>query len=217
MLVAGAGGHAKEVLGIFREQSYTGIIKCFDDQTTAIQLHAVNQFYPILKNLEEAKQFFKTTPGFVLGVGNPKVRKILSDKLTGVGGQLCSIISPFAHIGMDLSKIGIGANIMTGAVITQNISIGIGVLIHIHASVHHDVCIGEYSEIAPGSRILGGALIGSFVSIGAGAVILPKIKVGDFSIIGAGAVVTKNVDQGTIVAGVPAKPIKSVDHEQQYE
>jgi len=45
------------------------------------------------------------------------------------------------------------------------------------------------------------------VWIGAGALILPGVTLGEGSVIGAGAVVTRNVARGTLVAGVPAKPI----------
>jgi acetyltransferase-like isoleucine patch superfamily enzyme len=45
------------------------------------------------------------------------------------------------------------------------------------------------------------------VLIGAGVTILPGTTIGKGAIIGAGAVVTKNVEQNTIVAGIPAKVI----------
>ena len=47
--------------------------------------------------------------------------------------------------------------------------------------------------------------------IGAGAIILPGVTVGEHSIVAAGAVVTKDVLPHTVVAGVPAKTIKTVD------
>ena len=47
--------------------------------------------------------------------------------------------------------------------------------------------------------------------IGAGAVILPGVTIGEYSIVAAGAVVTKDVLPRTVVAGVPAKMIKTVD------
>ncbi len=37
---------------------------------------------------------------------------------------------------------------------------------------------------------------------------MPQVKIGDGSVVGSGAVVTKDVDPYTVVAGVPAKPIK---------
>jgi acetyltransferase-like isoleucine patch superfamily enzyme len=47
--------------------------------------------------------------------------------------------------------------------------------------------------------------------IGAGAIILPNVTIGKAAIVGAGAVVTKDVAPRTIVAGNPARPLRSVD------
>lgn len=53
----------------------------------------------------------------------------------------------------------------------------------------------------------GSPIIGDNVIIFAGAKIIGKIAVGNNSIIGANTVVTKDVPDGSIVAGVPAKII----------
>jgi acetyltransferase-like isoleucine patch superfamily enzyme len=47
-------------------------------------------------------------------------------------------------------------------------------------------------------------------SIGSNATILCGITIGENSMIGAGAVVTRDVPPNTIVAGNPAKPIKTI-------
>lgn len=49
--------------------------------------------------------------------------------------------------------------------------------------------------------------IGDYVFIGPRSIILPGVKIGKGAIVAAGAVVTKNVEDFTIVGGVPAKPI----------
>jgi acetyltransferase-like isoleucine patch superfamily enzyme len=46
-------------------------------------------------------------------------------------------------------------------------------------------------------------------SIGSGAVILGDVTIGERAVVGAGAVVTKNVPAGAIVAGNPAREMRS--------
>ncbi|TIX34641.1 MAG: antibiotic acetyltransferase, partial [Mesorhizobium sp.] len=50
--------------------------------------------------------------------------------------------------------------------------------------------------------------IGHDVWIGHGAVIMPGITIGNGAIVGANAVVTHDVPAYTIVAGVPARPLR---------
>lgn len=50
-------------------------------------------------------------------------------------------------------------------------------------------------------------------SIGSGATILANVTIGESAIIGAGSIVTRDVPPGTIVAGNPAKVIRSVNNE----
>ena len=52
--------------------------------------------------------------------------------------------------------------------------------------------------------------LGDNVWVGMGAKILPGVTIGNNAVIGAGAVVNKNVAENTVVAGVPAMPIKPI-------
>jgi acetyltransferase-like isoleucine patch superfamily enzyme len=96
---------------------------------------------------------------------------------------------------------------MTSAVISNSVHLGEGVLINALASVHHDASIGQYSEICPGVRILGGVSVGEFCQIGANTTILPKVKIGNNVIIGAGAVVLADIPSNSKAVGIPAKLI----------
>lgn len=51
--------------------------------------------------------------------------------------------------------------------------------------------------------------VGRGASIGSGATLLCGITVGENAVVGAGSVVTKNVSPGSVVAGNPARVIKS--------
>lgn len=70
----------------------------------------------------------------------------------------------------------------------------------------------NFSKIQPYVKTeRGKIIIKKDAWIGAGAIILPNVTIGERAVVGAGAVVTKNVEPSTIVAGVPAKPIKKIE------
>jgi acetyltransferase-like isoleucine patch superfamily enzyme len=53
-------------------------------------------------------------------------------------------------------------------------------------------------------------LVKTGASIGSGSTILSKIVIGEHAIVGAGSVVTRDVPPGAIVAGNPARVLRSV-------
>lgn len=57
--------------------------------------------------------------------------------------------------------------------------------------------------------------IGNHVFIGAGCIILPGVTIGNNVVIGAGSVVTKSVPDNVVVAGNPAKFMRSFESFQQ--
>jgi acetyltransferase-like isoleucine patch superfamily enzyme len=52
-------------------------------------------------------------------------------------------------------------------------------------------------------------------SIGSGATLLCGITVGEYATVGAGSVVTKDVPPGAVVAGNPARPMKSLPRREK--
>jgi acetyltransferase-like isoleucine patch superfamily enzyme len=61
--------------------------------------------------------------------------------------------------------------------------------------------------------ILQRTIVKKGASIGSSATILCGVTIGKNAIVGAGAVVTKDVPDNTVVAGVPAKIVRKVNHE----
>jgi acetyltransferase-like isoleucine patch superfamily enzyme len=65
----------------------------------------------------------------------------------------------------------------------------------------------------PGSMkyVMKPVTLRKFVWIGARSMILPGVEIGEFSVVAAGSVVTKSVPPFTVVGGVPAKKIKTIE------
>jgi acetyltransferase-like isoleucine patch superfamily enzyme len=100
--------------------------------------------------------------------------------------------------------------INTGATVvaTHSIEIGddclIGDLVAIFDSDHHPIEPSRPTRFAP-------VRLGTNVWIGRSATILPGVTIGDHAVIAAGAVVTDDVPARTLMAGAPARPIRTLD------
>lgn len=209
MIVIGAKGHAKEIAQIFHQLNDCNNLYFFDNLSTDIP-EILLSTYKILRTFEEVESIFLQDKRFVLGLGGPLNRYRLSLKFQKLGGSLESIISPFAKVGNYDVKLSEGLNVMTYAIIYNNVSIGEGTLINSACSIHHDVKVGKYCELSPGSRLLGNCNVGDYCQIGSNAVILPGVSIGSNVIIGAGAVVTKDIPDNTLAFGIPARIIKII-------
>lgn len=91
---------------------------------------------------------------------------------------------------------------MSGIYIGDDVLIGHNVVM---ATLNHDENPQNRANL-----IAAPIMIGNKVWIGSNATILPGVTIGDGAIIAAGAVVTKDVEECSIVAGIPAKFIRKV-------
>ncbi|WP_297982254.1 acetyltransferase [uncultured Chryseobacterium sp.] len=210
MLIIGAKGFAKEVLEILHQNGETENL-CFYDDVNEDTPDLLFGKFPVLKSEEEAKTYFTNTDvRFTIGIGNPRLRKFLTEKFEKLAGKLCSTISKHAEIGSFNIQIEAGCNILGGARISNDVKIGKGTMVYYNSLITHDVEIGEYVEISPGATLLGRCKIGNYCSIGAGAIIFPDVNIGSNSVVAAGSVVRNDVPQNVMVAGMPAEIKKNL-------
>lgn len=62
---------------------------------------------------------------------------------------------------------------------------------------------------------VGKTLIGDYTFIGAGVKIIKPVIIGEHVIIGANSVITQNIPAYSMVAGIPAKIIKTYNFKKQ--
>jgi acetyltransferase-like isoleucine patch superfamily enzyme len=145
------------------------------------------------------------------------------------------MLSRWLFYKLTFKKLGRNPLIYSNVFITHSYNISAGTNLAIGRGAHIDgrggINMGDYILIGPnvfiGSsnhdisgnftrpRLLVGhrsrpVKIGSNVWIGANAVVCPGVNIGRNSIIGASSVVTKDVPEGVMAVGNPAKVIKDL-------
>lgn len=75
----------------------------------------------------------------------------------------------------------------------------------------HDGGVALFRNEYPGLNVFGQIRIGNNVFIGEDSMIMYGVTVGDNVVIGARSVVTKDVPSNSVVAGVPARIIKTLE------
>ena len=96
-----------------------------------------------------------------------------------------------------------GIEIGDGALIGHNVVL---------ATINHDLNPKENRK-----NHYGTIKIGAHVWIGSNATVLPGVTIGDYAVVAAGAVVTRDVPAMTVVGGVPARVLKTIQEEERYE
>lgn len=202
MIIAGAGGHALEVLDILGRTIASNLVAYGEK----ISPHWPDDLQA-LDCWDEIKKLLQVDPSFVLGVGSPEYRQCLHEKFTNQGGVFKVLSGKHAVISPTATSQQ--ADILTNAFVGAEVKLGLGVLINVGAQVHHEVRVGDFSVVNPGAVLLGGCEVGSGCFIGSQATILPGVRVGDGVVVGAGAVIIRDVPTGATVVGVPGRIVSS--------
>ncbi|AWZ49171.1 2,3,4,5-tetrahydropyridine-2,6-dicarboxylate N-acetyltransferase [Clostridiaceae bacterium 14S0207] len=132
--------------------------------------------------------------------------------------ELDARIEPGALI-RDKVSIGKKVVVMMGAVINIGAEIGDESMIDMNAVLGARAKVGKRCHVGAGAVIAGvleppsksPSEIGDNVVLGANCVILEGIKIGSNSVVAAGSIVTQDVPENVVVAGTPAKIVKTVD------
>ena len=182
-----------------------------------IEWYGNNNFYVLFGESDVLKEFIENNKSYINHFRFENDRRNYSIPMLNLI-DVNARIEPGAII-RDRVKIEQNAVVMMGAVINIRAEIGEGTMIDMNAVLGARAKIGKRSHIGAGA-VVAGVLeppskspceIGDDVLVGANAVILEGVCVGDGAVIAAGSIVTKDVPSGVVVAGSPAKIIKSVD------
>ena len=207
----GSAGHAKVLADLIRLRR--GRVEALFDNNPGARsclpgvpiYHGREGFISWLEQHSNDAEIFAV---IAIGTIDKDSRLIIASYMQKYGLKMISLIHPTASVS-HTSSIGFGCQVLANSVVAADVAIGNLCILNNSCNVDHECIIGDNVHVAPGAVLCGCINIGKNVMIGAGAVILPRISIGNDSIIGAGSVVTNDVKSNEIVAGNPAKIIRT--------
>ena len=198
--ILGAGGHAKVALEAWRSTGRE-VEALYDDdpETQGRSLLGV----AVAGRISDA---FAAGGPLHIAIGDNRARAQIG--ISAPDDLFPPIVHAWAWVSPS-ATLAAGVLVCAGAIIQANAVIGRHTIINSTALIEHDIEVGEFSHVAPGVKLGGGIRIGAGAFIGIGAVVLPGIKVGRQAVVGAGSVVIREVPEGAVVVGNPARPIRN--------
>jgi len=201
LLIFGAGTHGKVVADAAILSGKWERIVFADDKYPSLD---TNLGCPVVANLEDARRMSSSYPDAVVALGNNDDRLSLTSELAELGFSLPPVMHPRATVASTAVIAG-GVVVFANSVIQPDSNIGFAAIVNTAASVDHDCRISEGVHIGPGVHLAGGISIGACTWVGIGSSVIQNLRIGHHVTIGAGSCVIDDVEDNSIVMGVPAK------------
>jgi sugar O-acyltransferase (sialic acid O-acetyltransferase NeuD family) len=201
LIVMGAGGHGRVVADIATDLGYRKI-SFVDAQWPKLTKNLV---WPVVGS--EFTMANSSCDVFI-ALGNCADRLAMVRSLIVNAQRLATLKHPSAQVSAH-ATIGCGTVVMPLAAVNAGAKLGNGVIANTSCSIDHDCNVSDGVHISPGAVLAGGVSVGEQSWIGAGSVIKENVRIGRDCIVAAGSVVISDVEDGSRVAGVPARPMSN--------
>lgn len=206
IVVMGAGGHAKVVAQSLRRSGRWNIVGFIDEHDPARAGEAFCGAAVLGGRAALASLRDQGVSAVAIAFGDNRARLALDTMLAAQGWQRPAIVDPTAQVADDV-RLGPGCYVAAGAIVEPGSSLGRQVIVNSAAVVCHDGVIGEGVHLCPASCLGGHVQVGPRTWIGIGSVLRDRVRIGADVSIGAGSLVLRDVPNGVVAYGHPARVI----------
>ncbi|WP_435627775.1 acetyltransferase [Candidatus Ferrigenium straubiae] len=195
IVIVGARGFGKEVVGYIEEHGSYDIVCALDEQDNA----------PLLGHeVVHPQRYSYSCKNAIFAIGYPEHKQEILDKFQPLSLTWETFVHPSSIISRH-AMLGAGVVVAPFSLVAGDAHVGSHVLINAFCAVAHDCSIGDRSSLMPYACVNGGVSVGRECLISTGAKVMPGITIGDRCRISAGAVVTRDIPADSLVFGNPAQ------------
>ncbi|MFH1034249.1 MAG: acetyltransferase [Pseudomonadota bacterium] len=213
ILILGTGGNCRDVLDTILDINAAagralweplGFLD--DDQARQGQLVCG---LPVLGPLSAAGGFDGCLLANVIGSPfNHNRRPEIAAKTGAPPERFATLVHPTATVSR-WASLGPGCVLFPQVCLHNGARLGAQVVVLAGSVINHDDVIGDFTCIAAGVCVSGQVEVGAHCYLGSNSVIRGGLKVGQGSLVGMGSVVIRDVEPFSVVAGNPARRLRS--------
>ena len=214
--VIGCSAHARVVVDILEQNPEYHVVGLLDshrgvtEEVLGYRVLGSDEDLPALVDARICDSVF-------VAIGDNWVRGQVVERIkrSTPGVRFITAIHPFSQISKNV-VIGEGTVIMPGVVVNTGCRIAEFCILNTSSSLDHDSVMEPFSSLAPRAVTGGTVTIGTYTAVAIGAVVSHAIRIGKHTVVGAGATVVRDIPEGVVAYGSPAKVIRRRNPQDPY-
>lgn len=212
LIVLGGSGIGMIAISIARELGIYTIGGFLNDIVPVGTLIGKYDKFPVIGTTADLPRFLEDENNvfFIAYVGMQHERTVF-EKISALNiptNRLATLIHPTAILPKGMCKIGNGVLMAPLSQLSPDTTLEDNCIMLPNSFLGHDSTLRRFAHVASNATIGANVIVGKACHVGTNCTIREKVTIGDFSLIGSGSVVLKDVEEGSIVVGNPAKLLR---------
>lgn len=205
-MIVAASGLAREAAAVIERSNEWELMGFLDDNPALAGTEISGK--PVLGRIAAVQDH--PAASLLLCAGKGQSRRAIAARLRGLGvtaDRYAALIAPDVHVPTSCS-IGGGSILLSGTVLTADVTVGTHVVTMPGVVLTHDNQIGDFATLCAQVTLGGNVVVGEAAYLGMGALVREGLTVGVDAVLGMGSTLLKDLPPGETWVGAPAEDIR---------